>query len=198
MAFWAWVKDLLGGNETAIAPAVVQPSPDSVRNLGLAPRHFDGLLLDLCAEAAVDAEPLLARAADLHRAAETSDPRNLDKLLRELLPQAAWQWPGYAKWAAMSGQKGTRLQMVSAFASMLERRISGRLRLAQLHENAERRPYWRLHAVGDALDWPDCPGTTGVVHRHDSAFWRTNGPHACKRVGCRCSIRALTQGERQT
>jgi hypothetical protein len=68
-------------------------------------------------------------------------------------------------------------------------------RLPQLQQSTERRPYWQFTAVGDSRDPPACKALNGRVERYDSAFWQNKAPWKCRRLECRCTVRAYTQDE---
>jgi protein involved in temperature-dependent protein secretion len=68
-------------------------------------------------------------------------------------------------------------------------------RLPQLQQSIERRPYWQFRAAGDLRDPPACKALDGRVERYDSAFWQTKAPWKCRRLECRCTVRAYSREE---
>jgi len=68
-------------------------------------------------------------------------------------------------------------------------------RLPQLQQSIERRPYWQFRAAGDSRDPPACKALDGRVERYDSAFWQTKAPWKCRRLECRCTVRAYSREE---
>ena len=191
--FGSWIKRIFGGNaETA---AISPVSPSKIIDASDEVDYVSPALRNLIAECGLDFATMwpMRYAARVH--IESGDPRKLDSMLRTVLPTSCWEWPAYAKWAAMVGERPTRIRMVAAFASTLMKRNSAQIRAAQLIANVDRRPYWELRAVGDGADWPLCRKHDRRVERWDHRFWVKHGPHQCERVGCRCSIRALTPDE---
>jgi len=76
-----------------------------------------------------------------------------------------------------------------------DRRALMRERREQMLLSKERRPIWQLRAVGDGRDPKGCPGNGFPAYRWDDPFWAKNGPWACRRSECRCSVRAYQEDE---
>lgn len=157
--------------------------------------YFTPALAEVIAEAGLDHDLVWPAREMLRAALQSGNPRELDRALRPLLPQAVWAWPGYEKWAKRIAEKPTRLRMVGAVVGLLLRKVAEQEHMEQLLANTARRPYWQLRAVGDGADWPACAKASGRVERWDSRYWQRHGPHQCQRVGCRCSLRAYGEAE---
>lgn len=63
-------------------------------------------------------------------------------------------------------------------------------RMEQLLSGTDRRPYWQFRAADDGRDPPDCQKHHGRIERFDANFWKEQSPVDCKRLDCRCTIRA--------
>lgn len=70
------------------------------------------------------------------------------------------------------------------------RQAHWRERMPQLLANVERRPYWQFRTADDGRDNAACQADHGRIERHDSEFWQRRSPAKCRRVDCRCTIRA--------
>lgn len=199
--FFAWVRRTFVGEVRSDGP----PNPKAgatPQGRAIVPElrartddFFSPVLKALISECALDPDPLLLQCDALRQNVASGDLRALDRMLRDVLPKEPWTWPAYERWADLQGERPTRLRMVSAFGQTLARRVGAQERGQQLKNNLDRRPLWQLRVVGDAADWPACTKHDGRIERWDHEFWRSHGPQHCKQVGCRCTVRALTEAE---
>ena len=152
------------------------------------------MAVELVIESArLDRETVLAALPKLHAAHACGDIRALNRALRELTPTEVWSWPAYEEWFAVTQQKrNTRLKMVEALTNLIYRRCTLAERHKQALEGRARNPLWEFMVAGDGMDWPDCRSRSGFQAAWDDPRWRHEmlAPFFCKRVGCRCSIRA--------
>lgn len=69
--------------------------------------------------------------------------------------------------------------------------------LPRLMECTEFCPYWQFRSVGDARDPAACKALDGRIERFDHPFWDEHAPWNCRRLECRCTVRAYTHQELQ-
>lgn len=68
-------------------------------------------------------------------------------------------------------------------------------RVPQMLENIRHQPYWQFRAMGVPSDPSDCAAISGRIERFDSRFWEVHHPMHCKRLDCRCTIRAYAHAD---